>query len=55
MGDADDVANEDTNEPVREWRPGDPDRRRTGRSLLSATNTTADEHRPRTTEDEARS
>jgi len=30
----------------RAWRPGDPDRRRAGRTLLELTGTTAAEHRP---------
>jgi hypothetical protein len=28
------------------WKPGDPDRRRSARSLLDATNTTREEHLP---------
>jgi hypothetical protein len=28
------------------WKPGDPDRRQSARSLLEATNTTREEHLP---------
>jgi len=36
----------DTRHEARPWAPGDPDRRKSNRTLLELTGTTPDEHRP---------